>query len=219
MGAGSHSIRRHSVPEAVASSLRTRILNGEFRDGDQLRQEAIAAEYDVSRMPVREALRQLEAEGLVQLLTHRGAIVTSLSPAEVGDLFSLRMLIEPDVLRQAIPRMAPSDFAASEDVLRRLEAAYRDHDIPAWGALNWEYHRSLYAPAGRAQTLAVLQTVNNQTDRYVRLQLLVTGELGKAELEHRALLELCREGDHARAGAFLRQHIADARDALIPSLG
>ncbi len=214
----SHTIKRQSVPEAVAASLRGRILAGEFKDGEQLRQEAIANEYEVSRMPVREALRQLDAEGLVRLQTHKGAIVTALSPKEVGELFDLRMLLEAELLRLAVPRMTGADFAASEAAVTRLEAAYRQRDASGWGVLNWEYHRSLYGPADRPQTMALALTINNQTDRYVRLQLLLTGELDRAEREHRELLLLCRKGDTAAAVRFLGRHILDTRTALLQAM-
>ena len=214
-GAASHTIKRQSVPEAVAASLRNRILSGEFKDGEQLRQEAIASEYDVSRMPVREALRQLEAEGLVRLQTHKGAIVTTLSPKQVGELFDLRVMLESDLLGHAIPRMSEPDFTASEGAMHRLEVAYHDRDVAGWGALNWEYHRNLYAPADRAQTMALALTINNQTDRYVRLQLLLTGELERAEREHRELLLLCRAGNVGKAIPFLKKHILDTKGELL----
>lgn len=211
----SYSIKRQSVPEAVAASLRARILSGEFKDGEQLRQEAIADQYEVSRMPVREALRQLEAEGLVRLQTHKGAIVTALSPEEVGELFDLRVLLEAELLRLAVPRMTKADLDASEAAVARLEAAYRGHDVAGWGVLNWEYHRSLYAPASKAQTMALALTINNQTDRYIRIQLLLTGKLEQAEREHRELLLLCRKEDAAAAVALLRRHILGTKAALL----
>lgn len=214
----SQPIKRQSVPEAVAASLRGRILAGEFKDGEQLRQEAIANEYEVSRMPVREALRQLEAEGLVRLQTHKGAIVTALSPKEVAELFDLRVLLETELLQVAIPKMADPDFAASEAAVTRLEAAYHQRDVSGWGGLNWEYHRSLYAPADRPQTMALALTINNQTDRYVRLQLLLTGELDRAEREHRELLLLCRKGSVRLAAAFLKRHILDTKAALLRAM-
>ena len=217
-GAGTHSITRQSVPEAVAASLRARILSGEFRDGEQLRQEAIASAYEVSRMPVREALRQLEAEGLVRLQTHKGAIVTTLSPSDVGELFDLRAMLEVDLLGRAIPKMTERDFLASEAALAHLEAAYRERQVVGWGGLNWQFHQSLYAPADRPQTMAIVLTINNQANRYVRLLLLITGAFERAESEHRALLELCRAGDRRRATALLRQHVLDTKNELLRAM-
>lgn len=212
--ASTHSITRQSVPEAVAASLRNRILAGEFKDGEQLRQEALASAYEVSRMPVREALRQLEAEGLVRLQTHKGAIVTSLSPKEVAELFDLRVMLEVDLLQQAIPRMKESDFAASEEALGRLETAYHRREMSGWGGLNWQFHQSLYAPADRPRTMAIALNINNQTNRYVRLQLVLTGAFERAEREHREMLHLCRSGDQQRAASLLREHILDTKDEL-----
>jgi DNA-binding GntR family transcriptional regulator len=218
MAGRSHTIQRQSVPEMVAISLRERILSGEFKDGEQIRQEAIAAEYDVSRMPVREALRQLEADGLVRLQTHKGAVVTTLSPEDVGELFDLRALLEPEILQRAIPLASSEDHARSEAVLERLEHAYRNSDTQSWGALNWEFHKSLYVPAQRHQTLSVLQTINYQTDRYVRLQLVLTSAIEPATRDHRELLRLCREKDRKRAGTYLAKHINDAKNALLAAM-
>ncbi len=217
-GSGAHTIKRQSVPESVAASLRGRILTGEFKDGEQLRQEAIATEYGVSRMPVREALRQLEAEGLVRLQTHKGAIVTTLSPKEVGELFDLRVLLEAELVGQAIPNMKDEHFAESEAVLRRLESAYKKRDVSDWGSLNWQYHRSLYVAADRPQTMSLALTINNQTDRYVRLQLLLTGEFDRAEREHRELLLMCRAGNVKKTIPFLRKHILDTKGELLEAM-
>ena len=91
-GTKNHRIQRQSVPESLRDSLQERILNGEFREGDALIQDAIAEEYDTSRMPVREALRQLEATGLVSMRTHKGATVTSIPTEQIGELFDLESL-------------------------------------------------------------------------------------------------------------------------------
>jgi DNA-binding GntR family transcriptional regulator len=211
-----HRIRRQSLPETLAESLRERILSGEFKEGDPLVQEAIAEEYEVSRMPVREALRLLEASGLVAMKTHKGAIVTSVPTEQIGELFELRALLEGEILGHAIPRMTDDHLASSQSILTELEDAYRRKDVHRWGGLNWEFHRSLYVSAGRVQTLAVIQGINVQTDRYIRLLLILTGALADAEQEHRDILRLCKARDAGRAVPSLRRHILDAgRNLLI----
>ena len=212
--AGPHQLARKSLPEALAESLRERILNGEFKEGEPLIQETIGQEYDVSRMPVREALRQLEAQGLVVMKTHKGAVVTSIPAEQIAELFDLRAMLECDSLARAIPRMTEAHIAAAEAVLSRLEDAYHRGDIATWGRLNWEFHRSLYAAADRVQTNAILEGVNVQIDRYIRLQLVLTGAIEKAEQEHRELLRLCAAGDARHAVSFLRTHILQAGKAL-----
>jgi len=102
---GPRTIERQTVAAATTRALREKILSGEIGEGEQLRQDALAAEYGVSRIPLREALRQLEAEGLVSFYPHRGAVVSTLSLAEIEELFEIRALIEPDVLRSKVRRL------------------------------------------------------------------------------------------------------------------
>jgi DNA-binding GntR family transcriptional regulator len=215
-----HKIKRQSLPETLAQSLQERILNGEFKEGDPLVQETLAEEYEVSRMPVREALRQLEASGLIAMQTHKGAIVTAVPIDQIGELFDLRAMLECDILAHAIPKRTAADLATARVVLSELEAAYHRHDVAKWGALNWEFHRSLYQPSGRVQTLAVIQGVNLQTDRYIRLQLQLTGPsaVANAEAEHREILTLYEAGDVKAAVAFLRKHILSAGKNLLAAL-
>jgi DNA-binding GntR family transcriptional regulator len=210
-----HGIKRQSLPEEISTALRERILRGEFKEGDQLRQEAIAEEYDVSRMPVREALRQLEASGLVMLRTHKGAVVTVLPLEQIGELFDLRAVLECEILAHAVARMTDADFAGPATSLKRLSEAYRRADMQEYGALNWEFHRGLYAPANRVQTMATIQAINLRTDRYIRLHLLLTGALEEAEIDHREILRLCQERDTQGAVTFLRRHILSAKRHLL----
>jgi len=213
-----YRLSRQSLPEALAGSLRERILNGEFKDGDPLVQEAIAAEYECSRMPVREAFRQLEAEGLIVSRIHKGAVVTTLPDTQITELFELRAMLEPDLLQRALPNFTKQDASSSEAVLVELEDAYHRRDIGRVGALNWEFHKSLYMPAGRTQTLALIQSINIQTDRYIRLQLLLTGGFQDAERDHREILRLCVAGDDAVIG-YLKAHIVKAGQDLVAALG
>jgi len=214
----SRKIKRQSLPETLAESLRERILNGEFREGDALIQDAIAKEYDVSRMPVREALRQLEAAGLVVMQIHKGAVVTSVPTEQVAELFELRAQLECDILGRAIPRMTEEHLATSQSILAQLETSYRRRDIASWGRLNWEFHRSLYLAADRVQTMAVLQGINLHIDRYIRLHLLLTDAIHDAEKEHREILRLCSLRDAGRAIPYLRKHILNAGHNLLVAL-
>ena len=215
-----HKIKRQSLPETLAQSLQERILNGEFKEGDPLVQEALAEEYEVSRMPVREALRQLEASGLIMMQTHKGAIVTSMPTEQVSEMFDLRTLLECEILGHAIPKMTDETLDESRSFLAQLEEAYRKGDVAKWGALNWEFHRSLYVPADRVQTLGLVQGINVQTDRYIRLQLQLAGAgaVSNAEKEHREILRLCEAREAREAVTYLRKHILNAGKNLIVAL-
>ncbi len=212
-----YRLKRQSLPEALADSLRERILNGEFKEGEPLVQEAIAVEYECSRMPVREAFRQLEAAGLIVSKIHKGAVVTTLPSEQIMELFELRAMLECDILTYALSRMTEHHLDISEQILEQLEDAYHKRDIAKVGALNWEFHRSLYVPADRIQTLALIQGINVQTDRYIRLQLLLTSAFEEAEQDHRQILNLCRSRD-PKVVEFMRGHIIRAGHNLLDAL-
>ncbi|HEX2117293.1 MAG TPA: GntR family transcriptional regulator [Alphaproteobacteria bacterium] len=210
-----NAIQRQTTVTLVADELRRRIMAGALAEGQQLRQEALAAELGVSRIPVREALRQLEAEGFVSIASHRGAVVSKLSPDEIVELFELRIRLETWLLSLAIPEMGESDLDRAEQA---LEAMISNRRIENWGELNWDFHAALYSPSGRAATLRILRRINENMDRYIRLQISLTSGQLKAHREHKQLLRFCRTRSIQRAVAALEQHIVDVRDGLIRQL-
>ena len=110
-------IVRKTTASIVAEELRKRILTGRLREGAQIRQEAIANELGVSRIPVREALRQLEAEGMITLVSHKGAEVTRLEPSEIEELFEVRTMLETWLIENAIGPMTSEDISEAERLL------------------------------------------------------------------------------------------------------
>lgn len=207
-------IPRQTLTGMTLDALRERILHGHYPEGEPLRQDAIAEELGVSRIPVREALRQLEAEGLVTFNPHRGAVVSTLSLSEIEELFELRNQIELDLLRRAMPHIGSEDVTRAKEILDRYETALRNGDVASWGAMNWQFHSTLYAPADRPFTMGVAQKLHQQCDRYLRMQLALThGEL-RANEEHRAILTAVRKRDPKRAGELLRDHILGAGRSL-----
>ncbi|HEX7119592.1 MAG TPA: GntR family transcriptional regulator [Longimicrobiales bacterium] len=199
-------------------ALRERILRGDYPEGAPLRQDALAAEFGVSRIPVREALRQLEAEGLVTINPHHGATVSALSIEEVRELFELRALIESDLLRRAVPHLTPADLDRADEILAKYEEAFRAGDVSEWGALNWQFHSTLLTPAGRPLTMGVVESLQNQSDRYIRLQLSLTSAQTRANEEHHAIADAVREGEVDRACALLAAHITGAGRSLLTFL-
>lgn len=203
----------------MAERLREMILRGEFSEGEQLRQDAIAANFQVSRIPVREALRQLEAEGLIKIVAHRGAVVSSLSSDEIEELFEIRALLECEVLRLSIPNLTESDFEQAEEILRVYEnALWKQGDLGSWGRLNSQFHAALYARANRPHFMAIIRQINNNGERYTGLQLYLTRAFERAKKEHRQLLQLCRKRDVEAACTLLKQHIQTAGRTLKETL-
>lgn len=211
----SQSIPRQSLTSAVAERLRDQIIRGEFPEGAQLRQDAIAAQYQVSRIPVREALRQLDAEGLITLVPNKGGIVPALSSDDIDELFSIRALLEPAMLKRSIPRLTEDDLSSAETILRKYvdELRHGDH-VSEWGRLNWQFHSILYSRADRPRFASIVRNVNSSGERYTRLQLYLTKGKKRANEEHRRLLELCRDRDIVQACKLLRDHIVYAGESL-----
>lgn len=208
-------ITRKTVSHQTADALRERILRGVYPDDTPLRQDALAAEFGVSRIPVREALRQLEAEGLVAFNPHRGAVVSSLSVDEIEELFELRSQIESDLVRRAVPRVTPEDLNRARDILTAYEAALRRGEVATWGQLNWQFHSTLYAPANRQFTMTIVQRLHQQSDRYLRMQLALTHGESRASHEHRAIFTAVRAHDVKQASSLMRQHILGAGRQLV----
>jgi DNA-binding GntR family transcriptional regulator len=213
--ASDSAIPRQSLTSAVADKLRDQIIRGEIPEGTQLRQDAIATQYQVSRIPVREALRQLDAEGLISIVPNRGAVVPALSPDDVEELFSIRALLEPEVLKLSIPHLTEEDFSEADAVLQKyVNELQRDDHVSAWGRLNWQFHSILYSRANQPRFMAVIRNVNNSGERYTRLQLYLTHGIKRANEEHHQILELCRNRDVTAACNLLRQHIQYASGSL-----
>ncbi len=211
-------LRRQTLAGMTLDSLRDRILRGRFPEGEPLRQDAIAEELGVSRIPVREALRQLEAEGLVTFHPHRGAVVSTLSLDEITEMFELRAGIEGDLLRRAVPLMTSADDAQARAILDAYEDALHTGEVARWGELNWQFHSVLYAPANRHYTLNVVSKLHQHADRYLRMQLALTHGESRARTEHRAIAMAARKRDVRKASQLMRAHILHAGKTLVSFL-
>ena len=211
-------LARQTVASMTLDAIRDGILHGNYPEGEPLRQDALADELGVSRIPIREALRQLEAEGLVTFSPHRGAIVSSLSLAEIEEVFEIRANLEPDLLRRALPRLTTYQLDQADEILDRYAEALRGGDVAQWGELNWEFHSSLWAPADRPVTRAILHRLHQQSDRYLRMQLALTHGETLANDEHRAIAAAARSGDSKLACQLMKEHITGASRSLLAFL-
>ncbi|WP_332685499.1 GntR family transcriptional regulator [Bosea sp. (in: a-proteobacteria)] len=196
---------------ALAARLREGIDQGRWQAGDLLRQEHLASEFGVSRIPVREALAQLQSEGLLTVAHYRGARVTWPTAAEIDEIFDLRRLVEGDLLARALTR----HDARSRRELQRLQERLEDaQDRLGWIAGDIAFHEALYAPAERPRSLALYRQLRAPIDRF-SVQQLGPGirKQGWAD-EHRLLIAAIAAGDPAGAQAVLAQHL-DATRAIV----
>lgn len=205
------TLAHRTLSAAIVEQTRSAILDGRYPAGTQLRQDALAATFGVSRIPVREALFQLEAEGLVRIEPHRGAIVSDFSLDEIDDVFDLRALLEPRLLAQSAPRLGPDDYAQIAQLDAEFAQAVALQDIARWGDLNARWHASLYRHARQPRTLAIVTGLLHASDRFTRLQMNRAAAMQRAGREHRELVELCRAGRVGDACASLAAHIEQVR--------
>ncbi len=191
-------------PESLVDRLRHDILRGGLEPGLPLRQDEIAARCGVSKIPVREALLQLVAEGLVVLQPNRGFTVAGLQPQEAEEILEIRAVLECQAMRDAMPKMTDADVGRAAVILDQAEAT---DALDRWSDLNWEFHATLYAPAKRKRLLDLIRQVSNPTDRYIRVLISNANYRGRAEREHRAILSACDVRNAEAAAALLDQHI------------
>jgi DNA-binding GntR family transcriptional regulator len=204
-----NSSRRVTVVSGTAETriveiLRQRILAGELVGGDRLRQLDVSEELGVSTTPVREAFRSLAAEGLLQIDSHRGAVVREMTPAELLEIYQLQLLVERDNLAYALPRMGEDDLAAAQAA---QDAMRQTRDAVDWALLNRDFHLALALPAGRPRVHRLLSDLLNLTAVQIRSDIdNWTGRRRQALAEHDRMLEAARTGVIEEAAAALTEH-------------
>jgi len=197
----------------IAVALKDAILAGEIRPGEWLRQDEIATRFGASRLPVREALRILESEGLAELSPNKGARVPTLSLDEVHTYYRMRERLEPLTLIESLPHLTDVHVARMEEVQEEIE---RNADISAFLVLDREFHMTSYAGCPSDMLLATTVRLWNSTQHYRRAFMLLAGNDRAAivNAEHRLLLDAVRRRDPDDCERFLEGHIRRTRVAL-----
>jgi DNA-binding GntR family transcriptional regulator len=203
---------RSSAPDVVRSELRRAIVDGELEGGSQLKQDELAERFGVSRIPVREALKQLAAEGLVTFHPNRGAVVSSLSLDDVLEMLEIRIALECRALRLAIPNMIDEDF---DEALQILADYDREPSASKWGEMNWRFHQMLYVPCNCPKLLAMIDANYGHVGRFTRVQVSLAAGKERPQREHHQILAACRRGEVDRAVSLLEEHIVHTQKSLL----
>jgi DNA-binding GntR family transcriptional regulator len=201
-----------SAGSRVARGLRDRLRTGALPPGTVLSQTDIAAEYGVSRIPVRDALHVLAGEGLVTLGV-TGATVTGLSIRELQELYEMREAIEPVVTAIAVPNVGRAESTQMAALLARMESA----DIaPAdWLEANAAFHALIYTRADRSRMVELTEQLRRLTDRYVYLHLEVIGDVEHLHEEHRQILAAVQRGNAQEVADLTRVHLETSHDFIL----
>lgn len=203
---------RQTAHEYVRSVLRRAILNGELASGSRLVQAELAAMLDVSTTPVREALRDLATEGLVQFDPHRGAIVTELSVDDLHDIYELRLVLEPLAMRQAVPKVS----AALLERLRRLHNGMLQEPHSAeWVDRNRVFHMAVYETAASPRLAAIIRNLQDASVMYIGASLHLQPALrDEANKDHGVILDALERRDVEAAVNALIEHLSTSIDAF-----
>lgn len=204
---GSGTARRY-----VLDTLRSEILRGRHRRGDRLRQEEVAARLSVSTTPVREALRDLVGEGLIELDPHRGAVVRGLTLGELREIYELRIVLEPMLVARTVADVTPAQL----DRARAVQALLDDGQAPEqWAALNEAFHAVLHEGARESRLARLVDGLAKSAEPYVALSLRLAAALAAANnADHRAILDAYARGDADGAAAASAAHLARTLGAL-----
>ena len=208
--------RSMAARDWVFQVIRTAIVRGELPGDMPLRQDEISTALSVSHIPVREAFRQLEAQGLVRIYPNRGAVVTKLSCKELSDVMDTRILLEVGALRLALPHITEGDLARAREL---LELFSKEKDPIKGAELNQKLHFSLYDPCDNQTLLSLIDQMHANVDRYI------TPFFGKEEVsaelytvdEHSQIISACESKDTELATAILRTHLQRTKNLLLKS--
>ncbi|MFT4084812.1 MAG: GntR family transcriptional regulator [Nocardioides sp.] len=202
------------VADVVFDKLHERIVGGQLAPGDRIDPTEVAASLGVSRTPVREALLQLEAQGLVERLPYRGVVVTAVDAADVEDIAALRIHLETMAVRAALPHLTEDDTRHMESIHRELLAAVASPDAQrSFSELNRDFHLTLYRAAGSP---TLLRLISDLSARAERLRLHFDVRHGRAMDDHARILAACQTGDVDEAVAATRDHILGATLMMLP---
>jgi len=204
-----------STADLVTEALRTAIWQGKLKSNQPLRQDKIAAEFGVSKIPIREALFQLKAEGLVTTMFNRGLAVSELSPAEIEEIYTMRIALETVALQRAISSLTKADFVHAVGL---ITIADEEQDPAQWVVLDWEFHATLYRAANMPHLIETIRMLYINVSRYIAIYLAELDYQAQSQHDHRVLLKACRKRDIDKAVACHTQHLKAASERLISFL-
>jgi DNA-binding GntR family transcriptional regulator len=194
--------RYRTLEEMVIDAVRTAILQGVFAPGQRLPQDQIAASLEVSRIPVRSALRWLESEGLVVFHPHRGATVSTLTPQDVAEIYEIRARLEKFALRSACERVTPAELAELEELAEEMDEAHDEADSEEWYQARQRFYRRLYEVGRVPRTAMLIDRLRGEVGRYLH-------RLRAAESHgHKVIVDAIKSGDPVAAERWLDDHLS-----------
>lgn len=207
-----------TVVQYVLETVRADILNGRYPMNSRLDQQAIAAELGVSIIPVRECLRQLEAEGLVQISPRRGAFVVELSVDEFREIYSIREVLEELAIHKALPHFTAAHLDHVNQINARFVQAINERAYSTALEINQEFHLALYEPAQQPLLLDLISSLSTRSMRCRQIYVNLPNRAQQAIVDHETILDACRSGDPVAAGQAVRSHLRRTLEGVLATL-
>ncbi|WP_156289627.1 GntR family transcriptional regulator [Oceanobacillus salinisoli] len=204
---------REMLHNRVCSVLRRAILKGDFKPGERLVQTELAELIGVSRMPIREALRTLEIEGLVKIEPHKGAVVRPVSKEDIEEIYELRSILEPEALRKGIHHFTKNDIHQLSELHEEMVNTNSGEDFVE---LNIAFHQLLIKKCNRPRLLGIIETISNGFPQDTPQ--IIPGQIRKSNQEHEAILKAIINEDVESAAKYLSEHIKRSGEELIDSM-
>lgn len=212
---GNRLSRNKTLPDRIADKLRDAIINGQLKGGQQLKQDEIAKSFNASMIPVREALRILEAQGLVKFYANKGAVVNKFSVEEIEEIFDIRIMLEKGALELSINQLTEEELNYAEHLLKKMDALDEEEYL---SDLNLKFHNVLYGAGKKEMLLELIREMHTKVERYMRIYLINLSSHPVSQEEHYMLLEACRNKDLDSAVEILTEHMSRAKRFLIEFL-
>ena len=195
---------RRTTSDYIAAALRAAIYDGQFADGAEFNQVELSNHFGVSRVPLREALRQLQAEGLVQNVAHHKTVVVGLALPEIMQLVEVRAVLEAHLVKRSGPLLDDKTMRRLRELCREMgRISNYGYD---WVTRNWEFHRLIYRPSGARAIIDLIEQMNLKVERYTR-RAGRAERLKRAAAEHRQIVARLARADYAGAAKLLERHI------------
>ena len=205
------NLSRRTTSEEVAARLRAEILRGELEPGRRLRQSAVATRFGVSTTPVREAFALLQAEGLVRIDPHRGAIVFHPSVEDVREYYEIREALESLAITLALPGLDDAILGELQSLIYRMRHV-RDEDL--WTSMNEEFHRTIYAASRRPRLCSMIANLRDASSAYIHMYVAHQAPGARSDDDHQEILDACGARDAQRARDAVAHHMRHTADEV-----
>ncbi|WP_339477871.1 MULTISPECIES: GntR family transcriptional regulator [unclassified Pseudomonas] len=198
----------------VVDVLRQGVLTGAIAEGTPLRQDDLAAKFGLSRMPIRDAIRQLEAEGLVVYEPHKGATVATMTIDDIVEIYDMRIMAECTALKLAFGSIKGERIAELNSIIQDMETA----DLDQFRALNQQFFAVLFQPVQRPRLHSLIKSLHDSVERYLQFILIDLDHQTQSVREYKMLTDACAAGDQIGAVKALKSHLSNAQKTVVSFL-